>query len=194
MARAAWAEKCPGLVSVLPALITNTQLASSFVGDVISHILTRTEDQEMVRRLAAVSGDYMCSLARRNSSRLVTEAGGRLSLSLVCQDFEGGRMMVEEKTPVKSDAARTPVKSVSVKHVPSKEVESFLKLIGHQDRNVRISLLSLLKPLAYYSSISTEAADLWMNYVSDEDPEVRQAFAENIRWMFRFVHTISVSI
>ena len=85
--------------------------------------------------------------------------------------------------------ARTPVKSVSVKNVPSKEVESFLKLIGHQDRNVRISLLSLLKPLAYYSSISTEAADLWMNYVSDEDPEVRQAFAENIRWMFRFVHT-----
>ena len=204
VAKAAWAEKCPGLVSELPALVTNTALASSFVGDVISHILGRTEDQEMVRRLAAVSGDYMCSRARRNSSRLVTEAGGRLRLGLVCQDFEGGRVMRcaartpvksdAARTPVKSGAARTPVKSASVKNVPSKEVESFLKLIGHQDRNVRISLLSLLKPLAYYSSISSEAADLWMNYVSDEDPEVRQAFAENIRWMFRFVHTLSVSI
>ena len=37
------------------------------------------------------------------------------------------------------------------------------------------------------SSMSREAADLWMNYVSDEDPEIRQTFAENIRWMFRFV-------
>ena len=177
MARAAWAEKCPGLVSILPALITNTGLASSFVSDVISLILSRTEDLEMVRRLAAVSGHYMCSLARRNSSKLVTDTGGRLSLSLVCQDFEGDRVRF---------TARTPVKSASVKTVRSEEVESFLKLIGHQDRNVRLSLLSLLKPLAYYSSMSREAADLWMNYVSDEDPEIRQAFAENIRWMFRF--------
>lgn len=177
VARAAWAEKCPGLVSILPALITNTGLASSFVSDVISLILSRTEDLEMVRRLATVSGNYMCSLARRNSSKLVTDAGGRLSLSLVCQDFEGDRVRY---------TARTPVKSASVKSVRSEEVESFLKLIGHQDRNVRISLLSLLKPLAYYSSMSREAADLWMNYVSDEDPEIRQTFAENIKWMFRF--------
>ena len=182
VARAAWAEKCPGVVSVLPALITNTGLASSFVGDVISYILGQTKDLDMVSRLASVAGDYLCSLARRNSSRLVTEAGGRLKLSLVCQDFQGGHVRYTARTPVK-----TPVKLTSVKSVRSEEVESFFKLIGHPDKNVRISLLSLLKPLAYYSSMSREVADNWMNYVSDEDPDVRHAFAVNIRWMFRFV-------
>ena len=64
---------------------------------------------------------------------------------------------------------------------------AFLKLIGHQDKNVRMGLLSLLRPLALYSSMSKEAANLWMNYVSDEDEEVRHAFADNIGWMFKYV-------
>ena len=183
VARTAWAEKCPGVVSVLPALTTNTGLASNFVVDVISFILGQTKDLDMVRRLASVAGDHLCSLARRNSSKLVIEAGGRPKLSLVCQDFQGRHVRY---------TARTPVKLTSVKSVRIEEVESFLKLIGHPDKNVRISLLSLLKPLAYYSSMSREVADHWMNYVSDDDPVVRHAFAENIRWMFRFVFSFAI--
>ena len=107
----------------------------------------------------------------------MAESGGP-SLSLVCQDFDRGHA---RGTP------RTPAKSSSVKSVRGEEVEAFLKLIGHRDKNVRMGLLSLLRPVAQYSSMSKEAADLWMNYVSDEDDEVRLAFAENIGWMLRCV-------
>ena len=177
VAKAAWAEKCPGLVSALPALITNTGLTSSLASDVISLVVGRAGDLEMVQRLASVSGDYVCSLARRTSSKLMTEAG-LTRVSLVCQHFDGGRAR---------ETLRTPVKSSSVKSVRSGEVVAFLKLIGHQDKNVRMGLLSLLRPLALYSSMSKEAANLWMNYVSDEDEEVRHAFADNIGWMFKYV-------
>ena len=72
VAKAAWAEQCPGLVSALPALITNTGLASSLASEVIGIVLGRSENLEMIRRLASVSGDYVCSLARQANILLQT--------------------------------------------------------------------------------------------------------------------------
>ena len=171
VAKLAWSEKCPGVVDCLPALITNTgsTTASSLGHDVVQQVVGRGDNLELVRRLAKSSSDYICSLARRNVSKLVRTNNDVVKFSLRCQDCHGG---VKE--------ARTPKKSSAV------DVDSFLKMIGHQDKEVRLSLVSLLQSVSKHSVLTPAAAELWINYVSDEDEEVRQAFAKNVQWIFRY--------
>ena len=166
VAKLAWSDKCPGVVACLPALVTNT--GSSLGHDVVQHVVGRGEHLQLVRGLAKVSKDYVCSLARRNVSKLAVAKGECIKFTLLCQDCHGGVKDV-----------RTPSKSSGV------EVEPFLKMIGHQDKDVRLSLVSMLKSVSKHSVLSPAAAELWINYVSDGDEEVRREFAKNVQWIFR---------
>ena len=174
VAKLAWAERCPGAVTSLPGLIANTGLASGLAHDVIQHITAtgRGEELELVRRLAAVSREYVCCVARRGGTRLVASEAG-CQLRIVCPDCEAAA-----GPPPKTPRTTSP-------GLQGREVEPLLKLIGHQDREVRLLMVSLLQPISVHSELSPEAANLWMTCMRDSDGEVRHAFANNIGWMLR---------
>ena len=117
-------------------------------------------------------GGTRWATARRGGTRLVaTEAG--CQLRIVCPDCEAAA-----RPPPRTPRTTSP-------GLQGREVEPLLKLIGHQDREVRLLMVSLLQPISVHSELSPEAANLWMTCMRDSDGEVRHAFANNIGWMLR---------
>lgn len=134
----------------------------------------RSGNVELVRELAAISSDYICCVARRTirSIKIFKENNvPTIKFCVRCQDCHGGMRVT--RTPVKSNP------------VTAEDVAPILKLIGHQVNDVRLSLVSLLKPVSTHSVLSPEAARLWVSCVTDEDQRVRQAFSDNISYMLR---------
>ena len=170
----AWSQRCEGLVNTLPAFTTNT---SSSISQIVSHIIERKQDVSLVRSLSQISSIVVCCMAKRAVTRLVVTDLSRYST--------GFRTQCQDCGPRQDDGhGSAPVKSSS--SVESSEVDPFLKLIGHEDPGIRLSLLSMLPSISSHSSMSPAAVDLWMSYLRDEDENVRCLFSRNIVHMIRY--------
>lgn len=174
MSKIAWTQKSGNVVVNLPALITNTGLASGLAKEVIDHVVNRAENVSMVRQLAQVSGNYVCSLAKKTVSKLVSAGSAEaLMFKLLCYDCNESQV---------AKVVRTPSKTVTV---DGSDLDPIMKLIGHQEKDVRMHLLSMLLPISRHSFLSSSAAELWITNVSDDDEEIRTFFSKNIVHMLR---------
>ena len=164
-------EKNGGLVSGIPFLIQNLGNGATSLGnEVIKYIASQETRTDLVRNVAKVCSKYTCSLAKSVTSKLVLRQKGEENIcstevSIVCS---------------LCDVSRS--KKVDIIHtVDQKELEPFIKLIGHQDIAVRISLVSLISSWSIHSTISSDAASLWLTCVTDSEEKVRINFAANVQ-------------
>merc|ERR1719318_680940 len=172
VAKLAWLDRREGLVMALPSLVATLGSGAIMLGgEVVQFVVGRETEQRLVQALAEICSRYICSLAKTVTTRLVMkerEESDICSTKLItaCSLCDGwtGRM-------------RTPAKGG---RVASKEVEPFLKLIGHQDPVVRHRLVSMLGPWCKHSTMSPAAASLWLTCVSDSEDKVRVAFSSSL--------------
>merc|ERR1719320_1728155 len=57
-------------------------------------------------------------------------------------------------------------------------------MIGHQDPEVRYSIISLLESWSKHSTMSPGAASLWLTCVSDKEEKVRMSFSTSVSHIF----------
>jgi len=174
IAKLAWVDKSEGLVLSLPHMVATMGPGAAVLGgEVVQSVAGRESDISLVRCLAKISARYTCSLAKTVTSRIVIKEGSemcRTKLVPACSLCDGwtGRM-------------RTPAKGGMV---PTKEVEPFLKMIGHQDPEVRYNIVSLLGSWSKHSTMSPDAASLWLTCVSDKEEKVRMSFSISVSHIF----------
>ena len=176
VAKLAWVDKREGLVMSLPHLVATMGPGAAILGgEVVQCVAGKESDVSLVRCLAKICAKYICSLAKTVTSKVVMnekEGTGlcRTKLEPACSLCDGwtGRM-------------RTPAKGGTVL---CKEVEPFLKMIGHQDPEVRYSIISLLESWSKHSTMSPDAASLWLTCVSDKEEKVRMSFSTSVSHIF----------
>ena len=167
----AWSQRALGVIQSLPALIGLSSSGGDFAKDVIRDITERDQTVEVVLSLATVCSSYLCSLARRTVPWLGSSAGGELELSLRCLDC----------SPLSTDSSSTAATS----SLASSELESVMRLVGHQDCRVRLAMVQVIPAAAAHCLLSQQATSLWINSVSDPDLEVRTTFANNVGFILR---------
>jgi hypothetical protein len=153
------------------------ELMKSMLGsEVVQLVVGRETVQRMVQALAETcsTSRYTCSLAKTVTTRLVMKEKeenviGSTNLITPCSLCDGW-----------TERMRTPAKGG---RVASKDVEPFLKLIGHQDPLVRHRLVSTLSPWCKHSTMSPAAASMWLTCVSDSEDRVRVAFSSSLSYI-----------
>ena len=170
MFRLAWEEKLTGVIDSLPAIARLSSSAIEFTKDLVQAVTSKVggKEDEDICRLAEVGGTYICSLAGCTEVRLSASEDGELRLGLKCEDCEA---------ELDSEAGQTPVSRT--------ELDCLLRMMGYQDRSVRLALVRLLPRAAAHCDLSSEAVTVWMNCVSDPEQEVRFSLAENVHHILR---------
>ena len=67
----------------------------------------------------------------------------------------------------------------------SSELDSLLRLVGHQDSSVRLAVVSLLPVATAHCLLTPEAVGVLMKTLTDPDPRVRFTFAANVHHIMR---------
>ena len=67
----------------------------------------------------------------------------------------------------------------------NKELDSVLRLAGHEDSSVRLAMVKILPVAAAHGTLTPEAVKMLMKTVTDSDPRVRFAFAANVHHIMR---------
>ena len=167
----AWRQQALGVIQSLPALTGISSSAGDFAREVIRDLTERDQPVEVVLSLATVCGSYICSLARRTLPCLLSGPGGQLELAVRCLDC--------------SPRPEDPTSPGLTTSLDSRELESLMRLVGHQDSRVRLAMVSIIPPAAAHCLLSQQATNLWMNSVSDSDKETRTTFANNVGLILR---------
>ena len=175
--KVAWDNKSVGVVQSLPSVVGLSNSAADFAREVVKTVTGRVEQMEAVMSLATVSSSYICSLAKRTVTVLVSHAPDRLEFSVRCLDC----------SPSSLDSSTT-----SSTIVASKDLEDVLRLVGHQDNRIRLKLVMMIPSAAAHCVLTPEAVNLWMTSISDEDQAVRFAFANKVGVILRFENILSV--
>ena len=167
--RVAWNNKAAGVVQSLPSVIGLSNSAADFAREVVKTVTGRVGQMEAVMSLANISSSYICSLARRTVTVLVSPTPGQLEFSVRCLDC----------------SSSTPASPTTSSPVSSRDLEDVLRLVGHQDNRVRLKLVQMIPAAAAHCVLSPEAVNLWLTSVSDEDEAVRFAFANRVGVILR---------
>ena len=101
---------------------------------------------DVVLSLATVCSSYICSLARRTVPWLVATAGGQLELRVRCLDC----------SPFSED----PSPATATTSVASRELESVMRLVGHQDSTVRLAMVRIIPAAAAHCLLTQQAINL----------------------------------
>ena len=160
--RLAWDNRLPAVLESLPALPGLGSGGRKLGREVVETITASDQQTDLVSRLAQLSSSYICSEAARPGNIQLVSTGSDLEVRVEC----------EVQHSASTETSNT-------------ELDSLLRLVSHEDSEVRLAMVRLLPVAAAHFLLTPEAVRIFMKTVTDPDPQVRFTFAANVHHIMR---------
>ena len=152
------------IISQMPIWMHNIGFSSHpLAKEIISEALASNE-KSVLLDLAKISGSLLCLFAKTTSL-----SKKQANYEIFCSRCHGNRQLTG------SDSDRM---------IPYQDVGDLFKLIGNNDDDIKVAILSLLRPMSNHVGVNETTVNLWIKYIEEMEDSPTLKFAIDIKVLF----------